>query len=595
MRNFVLLALIAGLVACGSQPVKVSTEPQTLNSVEEYLALANQSQGELRNQYLLAAAELTLAEQQWPLALQLLSQMDIVSFSQSQQQQYSLVYARAQLGEGNSQAALMQLETLPDQLLPQLASRKLGLLAKAYQLEGNYFQSLVALLDRNQLLEDEFDLANNSDQIWQLLTEIPLAQITLFKDSAFDERAAGWLELANIARSEISDPEQFLQQVRNWQAQYPQHQQAYVLPQAIEKALATQPFNPKKIALALPLSGNFSKAAETIRDGFVTALVNQPSAPELVILDSEAPDFIDTMNALPDLGIDFVVGPLTKEKVFDVATLVSTQVPILALNQIESLPTLGLDLAQFGLPIEDEAVAIAEYVAKQGFKKALLLMPDTANGTRLGEAFTQTFNQKQGLVAETVSYADSQQLEEAVKSLLGIEQSFQRHQAINAIVGKELEFEPRRRQDIDFIVFSAPPQIAKRVKPFLNFYYAHDLPVFSNSSIYNGINDADVNKDLSGIYFVDSRWALEVDSKIVTLKQSLKAPWSQKVQEDDHLFALGYDAFSLIKQLPLLSTFKSYRLPAMSGHLYLDESKHIRRQPTWAKIENGLVKPLTSQ
>jgi len=580
------------LIGCGSQPVKQSQPEESARSINDLLILANQTLGQVRQQYLLDAAELALIDNQFPFVEQLLAQMQPDEMNEAQVSHKDLMTSAVLLQQNMADEALFVLYHITSQLPETLQLTKLRLLAQAYQLQGNYFQALIAYLDINDLIVDEKSKAQISNTIWQLLNIIPIQQLELFKDSAYDRRAEGWLQLAYISRKKIDDPAIFLSNINQWQQTFSQHQLDYVLPEAVQRAMNTKPYSPLKIALALPLSGTYANAAKTIRDGFMTALFDDSNAPELVVLDSENADFIGQMNSLNDLGVDFVVGPLTKERVFDVATLVTTNVPILTLNQIESLPLLDLDLTQFGLPVEDEAKAIAKFAVSKELKKALLLLPDNSNGARIEQAFTEAFQQEQGLIAEKVSFATAEDLETAVKSLLGIKQSNQRHKAINNLLGQELVFEPRRRQDIDFIVFSASPSMAKRVKPFLNFYYAHDLPVFANSSVYDGKNDANNNKDLSGIFFVDSPWSIGAKEEIATLKQRLFKAWPNKVIDNGHLFAFGFDAYNLIKQLPLLKTFEQYKLKGLSGDLFLDQSQHIRRIPTWARIENGLVQPV---
>ena len=57
---------------------------------------------------------------------------------------------------------------------------------------------------------------------------------------------------------------------------------------------------------------------------------------------------------------------------------------------------------------------------------------------------------------------------------------------LQQLLGRNLEFEMRRRQDAEFIFVVASPSMGRQIKPFINYYYAYDLPVIATSRIYSG-------------------------------------------------------------------------------------------------------------
>ena len=57
------------------------------------------------------------------------------------------------------------------------------------------------------------------------------------------------------------------------------------------------------------------------------------------------------------------------------------------------------------------------------------------------------------------------------------------------------------------MIFSVGTSIDMRViKPQFNFNYAEDIPFYSTSHIYSGVNDKEQNQDLNNIKFCDIPW-----------------------------------------------------------------------------------------
>ena len=72
----------------------------------------------------------------------------------------------------------------------------------------------------------------------------------------------------------------------------------------------------------------------------------------------------------------------------------------------------------------------------------------------------------------------------------------QRYQRLRANIGGPLQFDPRRRQDIDFVFLAADAKAGRLIKSQLKFHYSGDLPVYSTSSIYSrdGRSDSDLDE-----------------------------------------------------------------------------------------------------
>ena len=129
---------------------------------------------------------------------------------------------------------------------------------------------------------------------------------------------------------------------------------------------APSALHPPQIALLLPFRGGYRKAAEAVRDGFIAAWHSAGDyKPALKIYDANALNVEQIYAQAVAEGADFVVGPLEKQAIEELAKLTDLPVPVLALNQAPAgrgekpagshgvLP----NLMQFGLSPEGEAPA----------------------------------------------------------------------------------------------------------------------------------------------------------------------------------------------------------------------------------------------
>ena len=57
-----------------------------------------------------------------------------------------------------------------------------------------------------------------------------------------------------------------------------------------------------------------------------------------------------------------------------------------------------------------------------------------------------------------------------IQQLLNLDQSRQRHQGLVRTLGRQLEFEPRRRQDAQFIFLAASSRKAREIRPQIQFH-----------------------------------------------------------------------------------------------------------------------------
>ncbi|MBS0290551.1 MAG: penicillin-binding protein activator [Proteobacteria bacterium] len=343
---------------------------------------------------------------------------------------------------------------------------------------------------------------------------------------------------------------------------------------------------PKQIALLLPLTGKHADSAKAIREGFLANYYQQHGTkPNIKIYDTAKDGDIQHLyeSALHE-GADFVVGPLSKEEVHLLSQRSSHKVPVLALNHHPDVKASSKDFVQYTLAPETEAEQIAIKAWQQGFKNAGLIVPDNAWGKRIANAFGQKWQQQGGRIIRTVYLNASYDQSDAVRRLLGIDESQKRASQVKALLAEKVEFQPKRRKDLDVIMLAAPPDQARQIKPLLDFYYAEDVPVYATSSVYSGQPNPKRDRDMNGIVFCDMPWL--INSQQAKKLQQLMNQEEEQSDQYHRLFAMGVDAYQISNHYYQLQAGKN--ITGATGQLSLKDSNIIDRQLTWAKMVDGV-------
>jgi hypothetical protein len=349
---------------------------------------------------------------------------------------------------------------------------------------------------------------------------------------------------------------------------------------------AAQGGPPQRVALLLPLSGSQAAVGEAVRDGFLAAhLASADPRPEILILDEGQPDPAGAYRAALAAGANAIVGPLLKDSVAQVATLAGTT-PTLALNYLDAASAAPAGFFQFALAPEDEAQQVAEQAGWQGQLRAIALAPNTEWGRRVLGSFVRRLEELGGTVlgyrlydpAATDFTADIQQL-------LLLDESRGRERALSAFLGRSLDFEPRRRGDLDFIFLAANPGAGRLIRPQLRFLYAGDVPTYATSAIFQPGTGGE--EDLDGIMFADAPVLLASTREARELRTTIARRWPPGAQSRMRLYAMGHDAWKLTMTLASLPA----EFDGLSGRLYADPQGRIHRRLNWARFQRDGVVP----
>ncbi|MGB1110043.1 MAG: penicillin-binding protein activator [Gammaproteobacteria bacterium] len=500
---------------------------------------------------------------------------------------------------GQFKVALDALSGLPGNLTPtqrlQVSNQRLRSLDGLKDTQG-----LVRELSaRSSLMSTPDALRANQERLWAALSTLNNAQLEKMLSETTDQGLQGWLDLALVGKRFGLNPEALRSAAVDWQTRYPAHPAAGTYLNELISRMEAPATHPKRIAVLLPLSGSLSVLGQAVRDGIMAAYLQlQPVTlrPELEFVDTAKTDALTAYLNKLDGGTDAILGPLTKESLTKVAVSGEIPIPVLGLNRLPKTIFAPENLYQFGLAPEDDAVGVAERGLSESYQRALVLVPDSDWGRRVSTAFSQAFEDGGGQTLAVESFGEKMtDFGAPLKALLGLEESDQRYRNVAAIIGAKMEFEPRRRQDTDFIFLAANPRQARLIRPLLQFHHAGDIPLYASSHVYTGIIDAQADKDMNGLEFADIPWIIG-NGRFAAQRTRMETQWPGSSRQA-RLQALGFDAFGVLPLLGRLKSAAGETVEGATGSVYADSNGVIHRRPIWARFDQGtarLIQPLTT-
>jgi len=346
------------------------------------------------------------------------------------------------------------------------------------------------------------------------------------------------------------------------------------------------------LALLLPITGRASAAAISVRDGFMTAFYQAPAAerPSVRIYDTGTASVADALTQAMNAGANFIVGPLTREEVVAAAEFPGPHPPILALNFLPPERPAPAAFYQYALSPEDEARLVARRVLADRHRRGIALVPAGDWGARVLAAFKQELQAGGGdLIATGVLESGRTDHSATITEVLRINESAARHKRLESVLGTKLQFEPRRRNDIEFIFAPAQANMERLLRPQLRFHYAGDIPTYATSDAFEP--DVRANEDLDGLMFPDMPWMLGGDVA-EAVHAATREAWPVGGPHRGRLFAFGFDAFHLAQALRYVGVSGNVSVEGLTGRLSLDADRHVRREIGWAQLHGGELRLL---
>ena len=596
----------AGEAAAKPTPI---TEPETKNRYEEparnlikigrYLdaalllsELAAGVEPPEKQEYQLQIISLLLQGNYLLQAEQVLKEVNVSNLETQYQIRKSMLAAQLSLAQQQPDKAIDILNSIKSQIgytKPELQKEFYNKQIDAYYAKRDYGNSAIARNNLNNLIKDEDQLKENHEIILRDLQELSASELSSLSNQSIDETMRGWIALAEIAKT-AGDEQQAQQKIDQWMQQYQNHPVELSILKTIISQQPEALGRPTQIALILPLNGRFAGYARAVQDGFLASYYSQTEEshrPKIRVYDEGSdPQQIASIyqQAIND-GADFVVGPLNKDSVNALVQTDNFPVPILTLNYSEVAGEKNNNLFQMSLSPEQEAKQVAEHAWLDGHHKAAAIVPSTSWGDRVFAAFKERWEELGGEVVEEQTYnAKKSDYGLPIKKLLNIDESESRASDIKNIINMKMEYEPRRRKDVDMIFMAAFSRQGRLIRPQLRFHRAADIPVYATSHIFTGTLQPNMDRDMNDVKFSDMPWTL---SKNDALKNKVELLWPESSKRYMRLFALGIDAFNIIPELNRMrrNQFSSYQ--GETGLLFLDVNNRLQRRLVWAQFVAG--------
>lgn len=612
-RLFPALALTAVLAACAPPEPRLVVPPADLTEAQSlelsgelqeagrlYLAHAQRLRGEERIQFTLHGLELLLSERPEPEDLDLAetayADLTRQPLPEPASTRAAVAGARLAIWSDDPWRALSLLPTDLEGRPAPLARQVLETRVLVLSLMDDWLGVVQTHITLERWQDDAQGIAANREVLWTRLLEQDRDRLARFEAEAPDRVTAGWLALARVARGTAPRPAALETALEDWMLAFPNHPATGDFLPRLRREWAELGRYPDRIAVLLPMTGRLAAVSTAVYEGMLAAYYRLPveDRPSLRLYDTgEQAEAAWTVyhQAVQD-GATLVIGPLDRRAVELFATSDHLPVPMLALNQVD-WDNPPERLFQFGLNPEDEARQVAEYAAMEGYLHALILAPRNELGERLGTSFTERFLELGGLVLSAQFYApQATDYAPSITQGLGLNDSQGRHRQLQNIVRRNLEFEPRRRQDLDVVFMVGTPREARLLAPQLRFHRAGDLPVLSTSHAYSGHRDAQTDADLDGLTLAEIPWLLDAAIEETPTRATLAPDLSPGSRQLPRLVALGHDAMRLAPLLNHLHQRPGEGLEGMTGRLYLDEAGRVHRQLHWAVFRRGVLSPM---
>jgi outer membrane PBP1 activator LpoA protein len=502
------------------------------------------------------------------------------------------------LYRGDADAALQLLEPLSRQSLSMRDRLRVeALRADTWIQKQDPTRAVELMTQRETWLDSSREIEQNRNRLWQGLLFSNPQVLREAAQLATDEQTRAWLTLGSLATSTGLQGVGWSNGIARWREANPNHPALAVIgeAEAFDQELLDYP---RQVALLLPLTGRSAAAGKAIQNGFLGAYFATASALDdrqsvrIYDVSSEGGASAAYQTAVAD-GAEFVVGPLLKNNVMELANDILVPVPVLTLNYLPDETLAPPGLYQFALAPEDEAASAAVRALGDGYTRAVALVPNNDWGRRVLQSFTTEFEGLGGTLLDYRSYTpDKQDFSNEIEILMGLTGSVQRYNRMKANIGGSLQFDPRRRQDAEFIFLAAAAGPARLLKSQLKFHYSGDLPAYS-TSLVNSL-DGRSNSDLNGIMFADTPWLVDPQPWIRFLPQSYSEYWPEE-RRLGRLHAMGYDAYNLIASLYASRGGGLVELDGATGELSLDQYGRIHRRLAWAQFQRGEAVALPRQ
>ena len=654
----ILAALL--FAGCGTQtPDKSAAHLEGTAQADSgfYLQQMQQSANDSKSNWQLLAIRALVKEGQGQKALELFNQLP-QDMNEAQRREQALLAVEIKVAQHDYPGAQSLLNSLKPADLDQ------GQQSRYWQAvittaEGRPSLTLLRALIAQQPLLATADKQKNIDATWQVLASMSPQQVQSLVINADENVLQGWLDLQRVWSENRNDADMMKAGITDWQTRYPQNPGATMLPTPLTGAQNFQPASANKIALLLPLNGQASIFGKTIQQGFEAAknagtapvspvsapqpaaveaqpaaqtsgdvaspaqvstaeLTKQPQTPpaetaatgqavastpanpgaELKIYDTSAQPLDQVLNQVQQDGASIVVGPLLKNNVEELMKS-QTALNVLALNQPEATEDRP-NICYFALSPEDEARDAARHIHEQGKQSPLVLVPRSALGDRVTNAFAEEWHKLGGSTVLQQKFGSTAELKMGINGGTGIAMtgspvsaSLPQQQGVT-IGGLTIPAAPSEAQitgngKVDAAYILATPDEIALIKPMITMRTGSQSNVTLYASSRSAQSNAgpDFRLEMEGLQF--SEIPMLAGNNPQLMQQALSA-----VRNDyslARLYAMGVDAWTLANHFSEMRQMPGFTITGNTGDLSAAQNCVINRKLSWLTYQQGQIVP----
>ncbi len=346
----------------------------------------------------------------------------------------------------------------------------------------------------------------------------------------------GWFDLIHLNESP-SCQQNIHHALQQWKLNYPQHPAYYFFPKLLSQQKHERLTN---IALLLPFEQRYDDFSEELKLRIKEFAKKYHF--KITTYDTSRLSIAEIKEQLINNNEQCVLGPLLQENIQQLNQL-NLSLPSLALSTLKNEKIKNLFL--FQLSISDSSLVTNLYQQLQDklLLRGLLFYTDSKAHQKISQ---DLLNKKQGYFGKWLDKAlipaGSSDYSQLIKTSLLLQQSHQRYLQLKYYLRDELFFEPRRRQDIDFISLIAPNHILNSLYPQLRYWHADNLAIFaliSESSLSTNSDDLRGLKQIFPAWYQQNKSNSFMDEKINFLgKTATELIWQTNCMELDR-FIIG--------------------------------------------------------
>lgn len=307
-----------------------------MQPAEFYLQQAEAAEEADRAPFLLQAAKAYVQRKQYAQAYDILNSFYPTQLPLELRKDWYLLVGEVALTQDQPFDSIRALQTVrnPEQFSPEWQSHYYRLLADSLAANQRHADAAMTRIEAMHLFTDPDLREEQERKVWIELLTSPTGALEITRNRADQHDELGWLDMAIIQQQFANNPAALSEAMQEWNILYPNHPALYYIDIKVERESVIVDIGaPTKIGLFLPTSGRLSTVGNVILDGFMTSFYDTQmmgsEKPEVVVYDT-ASDPVELLyqQALAD-GVEFVIGPLLKNKANDIAQYQKLPIPTL--------------------------------------------------------------------------------------------------------------------------------------------------------------------------------------------------------------------------------------------------------------------------